>query len=91
MYLLRRALLIFICGLLPFAGVFASVDINTASAEEMAKAISGVGIQKATLIVKYREQHGAFKNVEQLARIKGIGSKTIERNRDVLSVGESKN
>ena len=61
------------------------VDINTASAEALAEAIHGVGLKRAQAIVLYREQHGAFSSVEQLAQVRGISTKTVERNRGRLT------
>ena len=71
--------------------VFAAepVDVNTASAETLAEAIHGVGLKRAQAIVLYREQHGAFSSVDQLAQVRGISAKTIERNRDRLTTGAS--
>ena len=65
------------------------VDINTASAEALAEAIHGVGLKRARAIVLHREEHGAFESVDQLAQVQGIGTKTIERNRDRLTTGAS--
>jgi competence protein ComEA len=62
------------------------VDINTADAATLAAAINGVGEKKAETIVEYRNTHGPFASVDDLVRIKGIGSATIERNRDSLTV-----
>lgn len=61
------------------------VDINTASAEALAEAIHGVGLKRARAIVLHREEHGAFDSVDQLAQVRGISTKTIERNRDRLT------
>ncbi|MBS9436512.1 ComEA family DNA-binding protein [Photorhabdus noenieputensis] len=61
------------------------VNINTASAEELAKALNGIGVKKAQGIVEYREKHGAFTAVEQLQEVQGIGPVFIERNRSKLS------
>lgn len=66
----------------------APVDINSADAATLAAAINGVGPARAEAIVAYREAHGPFRRVEDLTAVKGIGSKLIERNREVLSVGE---
>jgi len=63
------------------------VNINTADAATMAARLNGVGESKAEAIVAYREEHGAFKSVDQLAQVKGIGLKTVEKNREVLTVG----
>lgn len=65
------------------------VDINTASAEVLAEAMHGVGLKRARAIVLHREEHGAFESVDQLAQVRGIGAKTIERNRDRLTAAAS--
>lgn len=65
----------------------APIDVNTASAEALAEAIHGVGLKRAQAIVQYREQHGAFATVEQLAQVRGISANTVERNRDRLTAG----
>lgn len=63
-----------------------SVNINTASADELAKMMNGVGIKKAQSIVSYREQYGPFKTIDDLKQVPGIGSALLERNRDHLSL-----
>lgn len=63
-----------------------SVNINTASAEQMATVLNGVGLKKAQAIVEYREKNGAFTQIEQLEEVKGIGASLIERNRDRLKL-----
>jgi len=62
-----------------------TVNINTANAQTLAAAIAGVGITKAEEIVRYREQHGPFTSVDELSMVRGIGSKTVEKNRAALS------
>ena len=64
------------------------VNINTADAAALDAAMLNVGPAKAQAIVEYRREHGAFKSVEELA--KGIGLRTIERNRDRLTIGNGK-
>lgn len=59
----------------------AAVNINTANAEALAKELNGIGIKKAEAIVNYRKQNGNFKTVEALTKVKGIGLKTVEKNR----------
>lgn len=63
------------------------VDINTASAEALAEAMHGVGLKRAHAIVLYRERHGAFASVDDLVQVRGIGEKTVEKNRDRLTAG----
>ena len=67
----------------------APVDVNTASAHTLAEAIHGVGLKRAQAIVQYREQHGAFSSVDQLALVRGISVNIVERNRDRLTAGAS--
>ena len=71
------------------ASAFAAgkVNVNTADAAAIAAALNGVGASKAEAIVAYRQEHGPFKSPEQLAQVKGIGLKTIEKNRDLIEVG----
>ncbi len=64
----------------------APVDINTADAAAIAAAMKGVGLKKAEAIVAYRKAHGPFKRVEDLTLVKGIGIKTVEKNRANLTV-----
>jgi competence protein ComEA len=60
----------------------------TASAEVLAQAISGVGVTTAQAIVSYREAHGPFDSVDDLSLVRGIGPRTVERNRANLMVSE---
>lgn len=64
------------------AAPLAQININTASAEEIADVLKGIGPSKAKAIVAYREEHGAFKSVADLAQVKGIGSATLEKNKE---------
>jgi competence protein ComEA len=58
-----------------------SVNINLASAEQLAERLNGVGIKRAQSIVEYRTAHGAFTSPEQLLSVKGVGEKVLEKNR----------
>lgn len=77
----RYAVQLLICSLLPAAVWAGPVDINTADAATIARELQGIGLSKAQDIVAYREKNGAFKSTEDLRKIKGIGAKTLERNR----------
>lgn len=70
-----------IVALLPIAGWAGPVDINKADAPTLAKELTGVGLSKAKTIVEYREKNGAFHSADDLAKVKGIGPKLVERNR----------
>ena len=58
-----------------------TVNINNASAAEIAESLKGIGMAKAEAIVAHRQENGQFESVEQLAVVKGIGPATIENNR----------
>ncbi len=72
--------------LMATSGAFASVNINTADAPTIAKELKGIGEKKAQAIVNYRKQHGPFKTVESLTEVKGIGLKTVEKNRSLIKL-----
>jgi competence protein ComEA len=61
------------------------VNINTADAKTISDALSGIGPKKAEVIVKYREKEGKFISAEDLAKVPGIGEKTVQKNiKDIL-------
>jgi len=66
------------------------VNINTADATALAKALNGVGPAKAKAIVSYREKNGPFKSVDQLAMVEGITQKLIDKNRADIKLGAEK-
>ena len=74
---------LFVSSLLLFSSaIFAvnnKVNINTANAEQISSAMSGIGESKAKAIVKYRSSHGKFKSVQDLENVDGIGSKTVAK------------
>lgn len=57
------------------------VNLNTAGASELAEALTGVGMKKAAAIINYRKAHGNFKSIAQLIEVKGIGEKTLAKNK----------
>lgn len=73
-------------GAAPAAGQEGMVNINTATAEVLAKEMNGIGLKKAQAIVSYREQYGPFSKIEDLKQVPGIGNGLLERNRDHLSL-----
>ena len=72
---------LFLVSSLLISSAFAAVNINKASAEDISKELTGIGIVKATAIVSYRDKNGPFKTMEQLTEVKGVGLKTVEKNR----------
>ena len=63
-----------------------AVNINTASAEEMAESLKGIGIKTAEAIVTFRNDEGLFTSPEAIMAVKGIGDFTFEVNKDVIMV-----
>ena len=61
------------------------VNINRADEGELTS-LNGIGSSKAQAIILYREMFGDFKSVDELAKVKGIGAKTIENNRSRLQL-----
>ncbi|KGE03318.1 ComEA family DNA-binding protein [Pseudohaliea rubra] len=64
----------------------ATVNINSADPATLAEALSGVGSSRAEAIVRYREMYGPFESVEELAEVSGVGSTTLERNRERITL-----
>ncbi|MFT7529290.1 MAG: competence protein ComEA [Gammaproteobacteria bacterium] len=62
------------------------VNINSADADALAANLVGVGDKIAAAIVADREQNGPFSSIEELMRVKGIGVKTLEKNRESLQL-----
>ncbi|MCK9537791.1 ComEA family DNA-binding protein [Dokdonella sp.] len=79
------ALLLMLAFSLP-AQAFAQVDINTADARTLAASLAGIGLVKAEAIVAYRDSNGPFTQVEDLLKVKGIGNKTLDANRDAIVI-----
>ncbi len=66
--------------------VMAQVNLNTASAAELAEKLQGVGEKRAQAIVELREKLGGFKHPEQLMDVKGIGEATFEKNKAIMKL-----
>lgn len=77
-----------LCAVLLFFSfnVFAvPVNINGADAKTIAKSLHGIGLKKAEAIVKYRKEVGPFKTLKDVSKVKGIGEKTLAKNKvDIL-------
>lgn len=67
-------------------GGLAATNINTADVQTLAQVLHGVGVDKATAIVAYRDLNGPFQQIEDLINVKGIGPAILEKNRTELVV-----
>jgi competence protein ComEA len=65
-----------------------AVDVNTASAEQLAEGLYGVGPAKAEAIIAYRQANGDFEHIDELINVRGIGMATVDRNRDRILLAE---
>lgn len=61
------------------------ININTASAEELTQ-LKRIGPKYAEKIVAFRKANGPFESAEDLENVTGIGSKTVEVNKDLITV-----
>ena len=68
--------------------MFGAVDINSASKKELS-GLHGIGSKKADSIIAYRDVN-CFKSIDELSNVKGIGNKTVDKNRENLTAGECK-
>jgi len=64
------------------------VNINTATSQELQK-VHGIGAKTAAMIISYRAEYGAFKSVDGLLKVKGIGKKTLEKINSEVTTGDS--
>ncbi len=62
-----------------------TININTADKEQL-KTLAGIGDVKADGIIKYREENGGFKSVDQLIEVNGIGEKTLSKFIDKVDI-----
>ncbi|MGR2661937.1 ComEA family DNA-binding protein [Chromobacterium haemolyticum] len=83
--MMKKLLALFAALMLICGTAFAAVNINTANQQEL-EALNGIGPVKAKAIVEYRAKHGAFKSVDDLKNVSGIGDKTLEKLRSEIAV-----
>jgi competence protein ComEA len=64
------------------------VNINTATSEELQQ-VPGIGPATASKILQMRKSYGAFKSVDDLLAIRGLGQKRLDKMRKYLTVGKA--
>ena len=67
------------------AEVAQQININQATAEQLAAALRGVGLARAQAIIELREQLGGFTDIEQLLQVRGLGVRVLEQNQHVMT------
>ncbi|MCU7835595.1 MAG: helix-hairpin-helix domain-containing protein [gamma proteobacterium symbiont of Taylorina sp.] len=60
------------------------ININTADARTISKSLNGIGLKKAEAIVAWRTEHGTFTETSSIEQVKGIGRKTVEKNKEFI-------
>ena len=65
------------------------VNLNAASVAQL-QTLPGIGASAAQRIVEYRQKNGAFKKIEELMNVKGIGEKSFLKLKPLITVGAEK-
>ena len=74
---MKKLLMIIIAQFIFIGAVNATVNINTASQEEL-QTIPGISAAKAKAMIDYRSKAGKFRRVEDVKNIEGINSSTMD-------------
>ena len=61
------------------------INLNTATLEEL-MTLERIGPKYAQRIIDYRDTNGPFDKIEDLMKVKGIGPKTFDANKDLITV-----
>jgi len=84
----RSLICALIVGLVPGLVLAGPVNINTADAETLAAELAGIGPALAAAIVTDRRENGAYASAEALMRVRGIGERVIELNRENILLSD---
>ncbi|MEM1112151.1 MAG: helix-hairpin-helix domain-containing protein [Pseudomonadota bacterium] len=68
------------------AAAASAVNINAASAEQLADGLVGIGLSRAEEIIRHREAYGPFGTVDELMEVRGIGQSTLDKNRTRITL-----
>lgn len=86
-FALVSCLLLFSVPTISFAD--AQININSANADALSSVVNGIGPAKAAAIVAYRDMHGAFKTLDDILKVPGIGEVTLSRIKPFLALEDS--
>ena len=81
-----KRILLLLTALLVSGAAAAALNLNTATKDELI-ALPGIGPAKAQAIVDYRNQHGPFKSVDEVRKVKGIGEKLFLQIKPEIAIG----
>jgi competence protein ComEA len=73
----------------PATSARAAIDLNSASIADL-EGLPGIGRRTAERIVEHRQKNGAFKKIEELMNVKGIGEKSFLRLKPLITVAPPK-
>jgi competence protein ComEA len=73
----------------PATSARAAIDLNSASVADL-EGLPGIGRRTAERIVEHRQKNGAFKKIEELMNVKGIGEKSFLRLKPLITVAPPK-
>ncbi len=61
------------------------ININKAGSEEL-QSVRGIGPALAERVIKYRDEHGPFKRLEDIVNVRGIGEAKFQKIKTQLSI-----
>ena len=73
----------------PVAASTAVINLNTATSAQIAT-LPGIGPKTADLIVQYRTKNGAFKKIEEIMNVRGIGEKSFLKLKSRITVAPAR-
>lgn len=66
------------------AQVREKINLNKATVQELTGSFKGIGKKRAEAIVSYRDTHGGFKSIEDLAQVRGLGKSFVDSHLEPL-------
>ena len=61
------------------------INLNTATLEQLVT-LKRIGPKYGQRIIDYREAHGPFEKIEDIMKVKGVGQKTFNANKDTIAI-----
>lgn len=81
------SMMVFMISVISTSWAATLVDMNSADAAQFDAMLDGVGAKKAQILVEWRQKHGAFGSVDDVAKVKGFGSALAQRNKAKMRFG----